>query len=61
MRGKRPEVEYNKNFLNLLQAKRLKTYIYINAASVVLVLSNLTADSGDIRDAEFDPWIRKIS
>ena len=27
---------------------------------VVLVVKNLPANAGDIKDASFDPWVRKI-
>ena len=30
------------------------------ASQVVLVVKNLLPNARDIRDAEFDPWVRKI-
>ena len=30
------------------------------ASQVVLVIKNLPANAGDIRNAGFDPWVRKI-
>ena len=30
------------------------------ASKVVLVVKNLLPNARDIRDAEFDPWVRKI-
>jgi len=32
-----------------------KRYIQLRASQVVLVVKNLPANSGDLRDAEFDP------
>ena len=41
-----------KNYINI--------YIYKQGFPVALVLKNLPANAGDVRDAEFDPRVGKI-
>ena len=38
----------------------LDRYILFGASQVVLVVKNLVANAGNIRDLGFDPWVRNI-